>query len=131
VWWSTSNPDPSAEASAKGINYFEIARPWPNISQEWPHAIEAQYVTQIESDQCGGAPLIPIWGPDPSAASAKGINHFEIARPWQNISQEWPHAIEAQCGTQSESDQCGGAPLIPMWGPDPSAEASAKGINHF
>jgi hypothetical protein len=30
-------------------------------------------------------------GPDPSVeALANGINHFEIVRPRQNISQEWP-----------------------------------------
>jgi hypothetical protein len=34
-------PDPNAEASAKGINHFEIARAWPNILREWPHAITA------------------------------------------------------------------------------------------
>jgi hypothetical protein len=91
-------PDPSAEASAKGINHSKIARPWPNISQQWPHAIKAQYVTKSGSDPGGGASLIPIRRPDPGAeASAKGIDHFAIARPWQNILQEWPHGIEAQC----------------------------------
>jgi hypothetical protein len=52
--------DPSAEALAKGINHFKIARPWLGISQQWPHAIKAQYVTKIGSDQGGGASLIPI-----------------------------------------------------------------------
>jgi hypothetical protein len=65
----------------KGINHFEIARPWPNILQEWPHAIMAQCVPQIGSDQCGGICLILIWGPDLSAeALAEGVDHFEIAR---------------------------------------------------
>jgi L-rhamnose isomerase len=65
--------------------------------------------------------------PDPNAeASAKGIDHFEIARPCQNIWQEWPHANTAQCVSQIGSDQCGGACLIQIWGPDPSAEGSAE-----
>jgi hypothetical protein len=116
----------------KGIEHFEIARPWRNISQEWPRAIMAQCVPQIGADQCGGACLIPIWGPYLSAeASAQGIEHFEIARPWPNISQGWPHAIMAQCVPEIGSDHCGGACLIPISSPDPSAEASAQGINHF
>jgi hypothetical protein len=53
-------PDPNAEASVKGINHFEIARVWPNILQEWPHAITAQCVTQTELDQCAGVCLITI-----------------------------------------------------------------------
>jgi hypothetical protein len=48
-------------------------------------------VTQIQSDQCGGACLIPIWDPDPSAeAMADRINHFEIVTPLPDILQEWP-----------------------------------------
>jgi hypothetical protein len=73
----------------------------------------AQCVPQIGSDQCGGTCLISICGPDPSGeAPAKGINHFEIARPCLNIWQEWPHAIMAQCVPQIGSDQCAGACLI-------------------
>jgi hypothetical protein len=53
-------PDSNAEALAKGINHFEIARAWPNILQEQPHAITAQFVTQTELDQCAGVCLIPI-----------------------------------------------------------------------
>jgi hypothetical protein len=108
-------PDPSAEALAKGIDHFKIARPWRNIWQEWPHAITAQCVTQILSDQCGGACLIQIWGPYSSAeASVQGIDHFKIGRPWPNIWQEWPHAIMAQCVPQIWSDQHGGACQIPV-----------------
>jgi hypothetical protein len=52
-------------------------------------------------------------GPDASPeALAKQINHFEIARPWQKISQQWAHAIIAQCVPQIESDRCGGADLV-------------------
>jgi hypothetical protein len=70
-----------------------------------------------------------IWGPDPSAeASAKGINHFKIPRPWLNISQQRPHAIKAQYVTQIGSDQGGGASPIPIRRPDLGAEALAKGI---
>jgi hypothetical protein len=76
----------------KESNIFEIARPWPNIWPEWPHAITAQCVPQIGPDQCGGACLIPICGPDPSAeASAQGVDHFEIARPQLNICQDSLH----------------------------------------
>jgi hypothetical protein len=67
--------------------------------------------------------------PDPNAeASMKGINHSQIARVWPNILQEWPHPIMAQGVTQTELDQCAGACLIPICGTDPSAEASAQGI---
>jgi hypothetical protein len=112
------------------MNHREIVRTWQNILPEWPHAITAQCVTQIRSDQYDGASLIPIWGPDPAAeAPAEGINHFEIARPWRNISQEWPHAIRAQCVARILSDPCGGTCLIQIWGADPSAEA--QGIDHF
>jgi hypothetical protein len=99
----------------KGIEYFEIVRPWRNISQEWPHAIIAPFVTQMGSNRCGGSCLIPICGSDPSAeAAVQGIDHFESARPWPNISQEWPHAIMAQFVPQIASDQCGEACLIPI-----------------
>jgi hypothetical protein len=43
VWWS--RPDPMLKGRRKELNIFEIARPWPNISQEWPNAIMAQCVT--------------------------------------------------------------------------------------
>jgi hypothetical protein len=77
--------------------------------------IMAQCVPQIGSDRCGGACLILILGPYPSAeASAQGIKDFEIARPWRNISQEWPHAIMVQCVIQIGSDQCGEACLMPI-----------------
>jgi hypothetical protein len=82
----------------------------------------AQCAPYLELDQCGGECLIPSWGPDPSVeALAQGINHFEIARPWPNFSQEWPHAIMAQYVPQIRSEQCGGACLIALRGPNPSA----------
>jgi hypothetical protein len=119
------------EAPVPGIDQFKIARPLQNIWPEWPHAIMAQCVTQIVSDQSSGACLIPIWGCEPSAeASAEGINNFEIGRHLWNIWPEWPHTIMAQCVTQIESDQSGGACLIPISGPDPSAKCSMEGINH-
>jgi hypothetical protein len=75
----------------------------------------AQCVPQIGSDQCGGACLTTIWGPDPSAeALAQGIEHFEIASAWPNIWQGWPHAITAQCVPQIGLDHSGQACLIPI-----------------
>jgi hypothetical protein len=78
VWWSI--PDPNAEASAKGIDPFEIASTWPNILQENPHAIMAQCVTQTELDQCAGVCLIPLEGPEHNTKhSVEGIKQFKIA----------------------------------------------------
>jgi hypothetical protein len=51
--------DRSAEASGKGINHFKLPGPG-EIFEYFAGIAVAQCVTQIGSDQSGGACLIPM-----------------------------------------------------------------------
>jgi hypothetical protein len=63
-------------------------------------------VTHTRSDQCGGACLFPICGPDRGAeVSAQGIDNLDIVIAWPNISEEWPHGIMGKYVPYLESDQ--------------------------